>query len=127
MEWKYVIPLINEENIIKVEKEYKIKLPEVLKEIIKKNNAGYPKKEIFDTEKEKERVFKNLLSYNKDDQENIFEYSNFFDKGLIPFALDPSGNVLCIDENKAIVFYLIEINEKELVANSFEEFLKKLY
>ena len=126
--WKYVIPLTNKDGIKEVEKKYNILLSDDLKECIKTNNAGYPNKKIFDTELSKERIFKDLISYNKEDEENIYQFEKLFYIGLIPFGLDPSGNILCMDNNNnKVVLYLHETGEKELVSNNFSEFLNKLY
>lgn len=124
--WKFVIPMEDKEAIEKIEKKYNVLLPNDLKECIRDNNAGYPDKKVFDTEISKERIFKDLLSYNKEDDENIYQFEELFHVNLIPFGLDPAGNILCIDENK-IVLYLHETEQKEYVSNNFTEFLRKLY
>ena len=47
------------------------------------------------------RVFGTLLSYDKDSSENIVKvYHNYVSslpKGLVPFAFDPAGNLICFD------------------------------
>lgn len=125
--WKYVIPLENKEEIQEIEKKYSVLLPNDLKECIENNNAGYPNKKIFDTEVSKEKIFKDLISYNREDEENIYQFEELFRINLIPFGLDPSGNILCLDDDKKVILYLHETQEKEFVANNFSEFLNKLY
>ena len=125
--WKYVIPLENKEEIQEIEKKYSVLLPNDLKGCIENNNAGYPNKNIFDTEVSKEKIFKDLISYNSEDEENIYQFEELFRMTLIPFGLDPSGNVLCLDDDKKVILYLHETQEKEFVADNFSEFLNKLY
>ena len=125
--WKFVIPLENKEEIEKLEKKYNIVLPNDLKECIKNNNAGYPDKKTFDTKISKERVFKDLLSYNKDDDENIYQFEELFYTNLIPFGLDPFGNILCLNDDKKVILYLHETQEKEFVADNFSKFLNALH
>ena len=125
--WKYVIPLENKEEIQEIEKKYSVLLPNDQKECIENNNAGYPNKKIFYNEVSKEKIFKDLISYNREDEENIYQFEELFRINLIPFGLDPSGNILCLDDDKKVILYLHETQEKEFVANNFSEFLNKLY
>ncbi|MGG0656877.1 SMI1/KNR4 family protein [Rummeliibacillus pycnus] len=71
------------------------------------------------------RVFGTLLSYDKDSSENIFNvYRNYVSslpKGLVPFAFDPAGNLICFDYkdhegNPTVVFWEHEnAGEKEML------------
>ena len=70
MEWKYIKQLKDKENIREIEIKYNIELPSALKELILSCNGGRPKRNIFNTKNNKEKVMKLLLSYNKDDKEN---------------------------------------------------------
>jgi len=129
--WKYVKKLKNKKAIENFENENKIKLPIDIIECVKKNNGGRPNKKTFDTENSKERVIKNLLSFNSDDLEtvySIFEVLNKEDNRLFPIASDPSGNYICYDlMNKKIVLWLHETNKVENISNDFSEFLDALY
>lgn len=114
--------------------------------------------EAFDVN-EVERVFGSLLSYDEKRIENILKiYENY--KGtipnqVIPFAIDPSGNLICFDyknheENPIVIYWEhesawekkvliksegITTEEAEkvarenvfFVANTFTEFLSKLH
>lgn len=127
--WKYVKPLQNEASIEAFEKANTIGFPQDLKTSIKQNNGGRPDKKRFDTDKEKERVFKTLLSFNESDVENIYKFFPIIRKvspELLPFASDPGGNFLCVKDNK-IVLFLHETETLEEVADSFSDFLTKLY
>jgi cell wall assembly regulator SMI1 len=129
--WKYVKKLQNEAAVEVFEKANNVRFPQDLKECIKENNGGRPDKKLFDTDKAKERVFKTLFSFNESDVENMYKFFPIPRKDvpdLLPFASDPGGNFLCVSakENK-IVLYLHETGTLESVADSFSDFLSKLY
>ena len=84
------------------------------------------------------RVFGTLLSYDKESSENIYKvYRNYVSslpKGLVPFAFDPAGNLICFDykeheENPIVVFWEHEnawekgmlMREEGLTAEQAEE------
>lgn len=126
--WKYVKEIKNANAIEEFEKTNSIQFPDDLRSILKKYNNGRPSAKCFDTQNAKEKEFKKLLSFNKDDTENIFEFVAFDTKlsGLIPFADDPSGNLICLYQGK-IYYWLHESDSVEYLADSFTEFLGKLY
>ena len=129
MKWKYVKPT-NEDNINEVEKILGCDIPKDLKLLILQSNNGRPEFDCFDTEQEKEKQFKKLLSYNKEDLENIFDCIGLFkDLKLIPFADDPMGNFLCLDSdnNNKVVYWDHETDEKIFVADTLSAFLSSLY
>lgn len=72
MEWKYVKKIKDVNSIKEIENKYSIQLPVYLKNIIIKYNGGRPLNRIFDTNREKEKVMKSLLSYNVEDKENVY-------------------------------------------------------
>ncbi|ARQ98958.1 SMI1 / KNR4 family [Campylobacter devanensis] len=128
MEWKYV-KNTTIDRILEVEKQYNIKLPEDLKQCILSYNNGRPSYNIFDTQKTKNRTIKKLLSYNKEDKENIFTFANIIgeeNKNCFPIAIDEFGNFICLQDNK-IVLWLHETASVEFIANSFNEFLELLH
>ena len=130
IEWEYVEPLIDEKSIAMFENENKVQLPNDIVMCIKKNNGGYPNRNTFDTQLSKERIFKTLLSFNKGDIEDVFSAVNILQEdgnSLIPLASDPSGNYICYDDKDGIVLWLHETNTIEKIAESFTEFLNKLY
>lgn len=126
--WRYATP-ISDELISEVESNYDIQLPKELKSVLKEGNNGVPSKRFFDTYIAKGHEWKTLLSYHKSDMENIYYALSILkdvDDDLFPFGNDPAGNIICIKENK-VVFWHHETDEIEFVANSFSEFLAKLY
>lgn len=128
MEWKYIKDLNNGESIENIEQKFDVKIPALLKNIIIKYNGGRPLKNIFDTQHSKEKVFKSLLSYNKQDKENIYLYEELFYRNYIPFAITPSGDVICINkENQSVELYLHESNTFEWICNDISKFINSLY
>jgi cell wall assembly regulator SMI1 len=131
--WKYVKPLSEANAIEDFEKKNNLSLPSDLKECIKANNGGRPSLNVFDTDDSKERVFKTLLSFNESDVENIYKYFpiiNSQSNNLIPFASDPSGNYLCLQNNKIVLFLhdnLPETERLEYVSDTFSSLLGKLH
>lgn len=128
MEWKYIKEIKDEKTIEKIEKIYNIRIPILLKQIILQYNGGRPLYNIFDTIDSKEKVFKSLISYNKDDKDNIYLYEEIFDKGLIPFANTEFGDVICINnKTNEVELYLHELDKTEKICDSISEFFDKLY
>lgn len=127
--WDFSISLEDERAVEKFELKYATNIPKELKEIIKKHNAGMPNLNTFDTEETKGRTIKSLLSFNKNDEENIYEFLNLFMEDsqlkMIPFALDNFGNFICIKGSK-IIMWISEEEETELVADTFSDFLNIL-
>ena len=120
---------ISDELIKSAEKSFGIQLPEDLKEIIKSNNNARPSLRYFDSSKSKEHEFKKLLSFKEEDKENIYKAKKVLssvDSTLFPIANDPAGNYICLQGGK-IAYWLHETDEIEILANSFSEFLSKLY
>ena len=127
--WKYVKPLSKSTAIEDFERKNNVSLPSDLKECIKANNGGRPSFNVFDTADSKDRVFKTLLSLNESDVENIYKFFVIINsqlKDLIPFASDPFGNYLCLQNNK-IVLFLHETRQLEYVSDTFSAFLAKLH
>lgn len=129
--WKYVKPIKDMGNIAKFESRF-CKIPQDLLECIKANNGGRPSLNCFDLEKQKEREFKALFSFNKDDVENIFDAQDFDtqinskERVLFPFANDSFGNLFCLYNNK-IVLWEHEKDSIIPVADTWSDFLRMLY
>ena len=120
---------ISDEIISEAELAYGICLPQDIKDIVKKYNNGRPSVSSFDSPIGKEHEIKKLISFKKDDIENIYQMKNLLsaiDISLFPIALDPAGNIICYQNGK-IVYWLHETDEVYPLANSFSDFLSKLY
>lgn len=132
MNWKYVKTLKSENDIAEFEKVYKIEFPDSFKEIVSKFNGGCPEKDVYDTDKTKERTIKSILSFNQNDKETIWKINEYSTEELgnryVAFAIDHFGNLICFSRsNKSIVFMDMETLKTESIAKDFTSFLDKLY
>lgn len=132
-EFKYVVKVNNPNSLSDFEKVIGTKLPKFLSELILRNNYGYPVKKIFEGENFSFSI-KCLLSLNKEDEENLFDFykmsreiSDEIGLDFIPFAMDDYGNLICLILDTDFVVY---IDEETLdVFNTkltIEEFFEKL-
>lgn len=131
-EWKYVKPLDSNRMIQLFEKYVDYRFPASFKNVVSCCNGGRPQRCTFDTGKQTGRIFKSLLSFDKDDRETIWKIcpSNLELRlrGYVPFGLDPFGNWLCFNvDTDAVVFVDHEAMNVEPVADSFDQFLATLY
>lgn len=128
MQIKYIKKLLNENSIKDFEKLTDILLPQDFCNFVKNNNGGRPEKQRFYTCGAKERSVKSLLSFNKEDKENIFVcYDEKFFGYLAPIAIDNFGNLICFSKDSKVYFWNHEDENIEFIANSFSEFLQMLY
>lgn len=138
MEWVLTKPLTsgNEEKIKEFEKKYQIHFPKNYVEVVEQYNNGRPRPNVFDTEKNKERVAKSLLSFDSSHKDNIWEtYTALYKQlpsGVFPFMVDQFGNYVCffydpLLEEPSIVFWNLEVLQIEKVATTFKEFLNQFY
>lgn len=108
MEWKYKIDIADEKVFDEYEAEFGIKFSSEIKEFVLKHNAASPSDDCIMVNGV-ERVFESVLSFNKNEDDattfiDIFEPIR--DLNVIPFALDPFGNVFCcLMDTGVIVFY----------------------
>lgn len=135
MEWKYVEPLKNPQAVKVFLKKQGLDLPQDVVSFIVQYNAGRPKINRFDTNKSKECVFDGIFSYNEDDIENIYsvyvgELKETLKKAkLFPIGLEPGGDLICVDlgDRNRLKLYRLESGDAELVAESVEALINKLY
>lgn len=127
MEYKYVKELKAFDSIKEIEDKYNVQIPQILKDVIIINNGGRPVANIFSTNNKKEKVIKTLLSYNKDDKENIYVFTELFKKGYIPFAVAEFGDVICVNNiNGYIELYNHESDKMELICENISIFFNML-
>ena len=76
-----------------------------------------------------ERVFGSVLSFNKDDDDNVFRYlKRFIPNNLLPFGLDPFGNIFCIDlKSGDVQFWNHEIDKTYSAHCNLSNFVNSLY
>ena len=126
--WKYVKPLVNLESIAEYETLTGSLLPDDIKEVIKMYNGGRPSLKYYDLPKEKDKEFKTLLSFNRNDIENVFAFYPLDSANgkIVPFASDPAGNLFVIKEGK-IYLWSHESDTTVFLAESFSVFLETLH
>lgn len=121
--------ILSPEIIADFEKKYGYKIPSDLKECIIINNGGRPIPDTIKLNNGEEFDVKSLLSFNKNDPENIYKvidyFKNNYDGELMPFAADSGGNYYCIKNNNVILW--TQDNEIFAVSESFSDFLAKLF
>lgn len=126
--WKYVKPLADEESIAEYEAQTGVSLPDDIKSIVRQQNGGRPSLKYYDLPSEKDKEFKTLLSFNRNDVENVFAFYplDSANKKLVPIAIDSAGNCFVV-KNGAIHLWLHELDRTVFVAESFTSFLKMLH
>ena len=136
MNWVLIKPLENANLVHDFEKKYRITFPKSYIEVVKNNNLGRPRPNVFDTAASKERIAKCLLSFDPQHQENIWDLTVTLKKQLppdvIPFMVDQFGNYICfyfdiLSEEANIVFWDVESQKVDKVAETFEEFVNRFY
>ncbi len=130
MKWNYKIELADESVFGEIEKERGIEIPEDLKKIIIEGNAATPEKYKFIVGST-ERVLGAVLSFNKgeEDTDTVFTALDVIEnKNLMPFAIDPFGNYICMDiKNNEIVFWDHETDDVYSTEKSITNFFDSLY
>lgn len=129
VEWKYIIEINDKDVFIKFKNKYGIEVPEDLKELIIKANGGIPTKTILKDENGEERIFAAILSFNKEDDDNVYvamDANNYTDK--IPFAIDPFGNFFYYNMANGEIEFVTHENENVIkIAGSLSEMIGKMY
>ena len=108
IKWSFVVPLKNKSAVEQFEAAYPFSIPQDLKQLIKQNNAGYPEPCGVDIEGLGKREIKQLLSYNPDDDETIYQVIDYFMKTfhrrVLPFAVDSFSGYYCIKDGRLVVY-----------------------
>ena len=130
--WKYVKKNICSDDIAEFEELAFIEIPDNLRDFILEHNNGRPTKNSFNTKRSNGRVFDKLLSFNKDDKENVFSIysilSNVLPTNLVAIAADPFGNFICLDKGNdlKVVFWQHETSTSEDTEKVFIAFIESL-
>ena len=137
IEWQFADEPVSEEYVYKIGNELGFKLPRDYISCAAINNGANVEPELFNVGN-REKVFGTLLSYNNRSDEFIVDIYNSYREtlpnGLVPFAFDPGGNLICFDykeheENPIVVFWEHEnawekgmlMREEGLTAEQAEE------
>ncbi|MCM3024406.1 SMI1/KNR4 family protein [Heyndrickxia ginsengihumi] len=136
MKWVLTKPLENMQLLKEFEEKNSIQLPKCFIDVVMNNNYGRPRPNIFDTDQTKERIAKALLSFDKKHSENIWDTYYAVEKQLpadvYPFMIDQFGNYVCfyydpLLDTPSIIFFDLESQKVEKVADTFEQFLTVFY
>ncbi|CQR55772.1 SMI1/KNR4 family protein [Paenibacillus riograndensis] len=136
--WLFYEELLDDTIITSVENNFGIVFPSDYKKCVEMYNGGYPNPNCFDMDNGEQGILNDLLSFIDSDL-NIMMFYNFAEEssidGLVPFARDPFGNLLCFDYrlNKTspqVIFFDHEEAGEEAVipvCSTFTELLDGLY
>jgi len=126
IEWQFADEPVSEDYVKSVGNHLGVVYPEDYTSCASINHGANVDPALFDIGN-REKVFGTLLSYDKDNDEFIVDvynsYKETLPKGLVPFAFDPAGNLICFDykdhedhEDNPIVVYWEHENagEKEM-------------
>ena len=135
LKWELAYPLEDDSAIKKIEKILNKELPVEFRKCVIEFNEGSTNKRKFQTSTGDEHVFCNLISFNEEEDTNVFNTleilrSNGLQEQLFPFGEDPFGNYLCLCfdvKDITVVYWSHETNKIEKISNSFSEFLEVLY
>lgn len=130
LDWKYKIELDSDGVFEKMESALNEKIPEDLKRFVREHNAATPSAHKF-MDGNSERVFGAVLDFNDKDTGTdlaIVAMKSVGDNTLLPFAIDPFGNYICLDlENQVVLFWDHETNDRTRVSETLDSFLDSLY
>jgi hypothetical protein len=128
----YIQPALTNEIIRDAEERIGYKLPSEYLDLLKEQNGGYIR---FTLPESLHRCiagigpyYPNILDSNLEDGQ---EYVDFELQGLVPFDGDGHWN-LCLDyrqdtQHPSVSYIDVECNHQSLVANSFENYLNRLF
>ncbi|MWC31272.1 SMI1/KNR4 family protein [Paenibacillus sp. MMS18-CY102] len=135
--WLFTDEAIDEKAISAVEKSFRVRFPDDYRECVKKYNGGYPEPNVYDINADEGgAVFDCLLSFtNKDANIEVIYDVTPLPEGIIPFARDPFGGLICFNyrntkDSPTVVFYDQEsVNDDKikLICGTFSELIDRLY
>ena len=128
--WKYKIDIQSASVFDEIEKQYKVKFSNELREFITENNGATPEKYHFMIENT-EKVLGAVLSVNQgeSDVDTIYPALSCIENAeIIPFAIDPFGNYICYSiTDGTVVFWDHETSAVFSSGTSLSEFIDSLY
>ena len=137
MKWEWTEELKDESLIEEFEGFVGYTLPEDFKAAIPYINGGSPEYSDFNAGKSSVLDIDTILSFNKDDTDNIWNFQGFddtcedyegFSERYVSFAISVGGDHICFDRtNNRVVYVDLEYAEATDVAASFTEFIDLLY
>ncbi|MCT8137670.1 SMI1/KNR4 family protein [Anaerobacillus sp. CMMVII] len=135
IDWKFEKAVATDRILAQLETHFHVSFPEAYKQLVKQHNGARPRPNVIKTTAGKERVIKTFLTVHptKGGIKDVSEwlYGQLPDD-LLAFASDPFGNYFCFhfrtpETEPSISFWHHETQHGEVVADSFREFLGKLF
>ena len=125
--WKRSKHLIDENAVENFEIQNKISIPLSLKSLIKECNGARPTSNTVEFDNTTYRLGW-LLSYNEEDVYAIYKVYDYFkskyNKKLLPFATEESGDYYCVDlDDKAVIYWSHEDEMIKMICDNISEFL----
>ncbi|NPC92046.1 SMI1/KNR4 family protein [Bacillus sp. WMMC1349] len=124
IKWRTWDEPVTKEEVENVGEKLGVKFPLDYIEVAMNYNGGHVSHKLFQVEG-KEKVFGTLLTYDNEGDEYILDifndYKDTLPKKIVPFAFDPSGNLICFDykdhEDQPIIVFWEHENawEKEVL------------
>lgn len=134
--WTGTIPVENPNVFSELENTYGIEIPDQMKEFIQKYNAGkvHYHPYIYNLHQNSRCVFSGLLSFNKNDFNNVFSVIETLTKNntpleVIPFGIGVGDNVILGLNKDGIYVYdkdLDLIGNKKLLCRDVDDFIQKI-
>lgn len=136
---------VSEQDLINLEAQLGVKLPNSYRDFLKKHNGGYPQPDGFDfANGEDGSSVDKFLEISSSKNESVSEYYNNYKdripKDYFPIAKDPGGNLILIgvkNSNADIYFWDHESEAEDgdvpgmynmhLIATSLDDFINDLY
>ncbi|PTM57549.1 SUKH superfamily protein [Desmospora activa DSM 45169] len=132
---------LDDHLIREMERYFGFRLPLDFVNVVKQYDGGRPVQYFFDYDRRKRVMFGELLSFNPNKKFNaVSAYGSLYEdedielpKELVPFALDPAGNLYCFDYSQdnirpSVVFVDHEGSEDvDYICDTFTDLVNKLY
>ena len=127
MKWLDVKRKLSTEDLISVEKEFKITLPEDFKEKIKDINGGALSSAYILVNDIGRICYSRNVPLDKETRGNIYDIGKYVmndGSALFPIASDDFGNYFCFDLKDSTVIFLDHETDKKLyICDTFTELL----
>lgn len=135
--WKWTDLPVTEDDIKEAQIFLGMKMPCSLKNLFKTANGGKPSRTMIIQEDQEDLIFDSLLNVKKGTDESLYILyplvRNLLPETLIPFGLDPFGNIFCIhssDQNDDEIFLFLhdaDINKNMIyISRSLKNFINLL-
>lgn len=141
MTWQHLPPwmknppdpdmLVDGDNFMNVEGIIQFEFPEEYVFFMMKYNGGCPTENYITSKSGKEYSVNHFLSLHHKDKNSIYRYlpsNSSFELHHFAIAVDNDENIICFRvKDGAVIFVDLNNLTEDVIADSFKEFIKKLY